>query len=236
MGSTNIVPVDYVAKAMDHLAHEPGLDGRAFHLVNPTTAEESRRPQRLRAGGQVAVVPDRRSTTGSPTCCRPAGSSRRWAAARPAGPGEVIANQTLGRLGHPGRGARARLDCPPATTRPRRSRRWRAPSIEIPQAAQLRGDALGLLGAEPRPRHPGRQGVGEGAPGQDGRHHRRVVGHRQGDGPARRSCSAEPRSSWRAARRSSSRRRATSSRRAARRTPTPATCPTSTRSTSWPRS
>ena len=35
MGSTNIVPVDYVAKAMDHLAHEPGLDGRAFHLVNP---------------------------------------------------------------------------------------------------------------------------------------------------------------------------------------------------------
>ncbi|MBZ5733732.1 SDR family oxidoreductase [Nocardioides sp. TRM66260-LWL] len=35
LGDTNMVPVDYVAKAMDHLAHLPGHDGRAFHLVNP---------------------------------------------------------------------------------------------------------------------------------------------------------------------------------------------------------
>jgi thioester reductase-like protein len=35
LGATNVVPVDYVADAMDVLAHEPGLDGRAFHLVNP---------------------------------------------------------------------------------------------------------------------------------------------------------------------------------------------------------
>ena len=35
LGETNVVPVDYVARAMDHLAHKPGLDGRAFHLVNP---------------------------------------------------------------------------------------------------------------------------------------------------------------------------------------------------------
>jgi NAD(P)-dependent dehydrogenase (short-subunit alcohol dehydrogenase family) len=35
LGDTNIVPVDYVAAAMDHIAHEPGLDGRAFHLVDP---------------------------------------------------------------------------------------------------------------------------------------------------------------------------------------------------------
>ena len=33
---TNVVPVDYVAKAIDALAHKPGLDNRAFHLVNPT--------------------------------------------------------------------------------------------------------------------------------------------------------------------------------------------------------
>jgi len=31
----NIVPVDYVVKAMDHIAHQPGLDGRAFHLTDP---------------------------------------------------------------------------------------------------------------------------------------------------------------------------------------------------------
>jgi short-subunit dehydrogenase len=29
------VPVDYVAAAMDHIAHLPGLDGQAFHLVDP---------------------------------------------------------------------------------------------------------------------------------------------------------------------------------------------------------
>ncbi len=35
LGDTNVVPVDYVAKAMDHLAHAPGHDGETFHLVNP---------------------------------------------------------------------------------------------------------------------------------------------------------------------------------------------------------
>jgi NAD(P)-dependent dehydrogenase (short-subunit alcohol dehydrogenase family)/uncharacterized protein YbjT (DUF2867 family) len=35
LGDTNVVPVDYVAKAMDHLAHLPDHDGEAFHLVNP---------------------------------------------------------------------------------------------------------------------------------------------------------------------------------------------------------
>ncbi len=35
LGWTNIVPVDYVAKAMDHIAHQPGLDGEAFHLTHP---------------------------------------------------------------------------------------------------------------------------------------------------------------------------------------------------------
>jgi NAD(P)-dependent dehydrogenase (short-subunit alcohol dehydrogenase family) len=35
LGYTNIVPVDYVAGAIDHIAHQPGLDGQAFHLANP---------------------------------------------------------------------------------------------------------------------------------------------------------------------------------------------------------
>jgi thioester reductase-like protein len=34
-GEINIVPVDYVAKAMDYIAHQPGLDGRTFHLTDP---------------------------------------------------------------------------------------------------------------------------------------------------------------------------------------------------------
>ena len=35
LGWQNIVPVDYVAKAMDHIAHLPDLDGQAFHLTHP---------------------------------------------------------------------------------------------------------------------------------------------------------------------------------------------------------
>jgi NAD(P)-dependent dehydrogenase (short-subunit alcohol dehydrogenase family) len=31
----NIVPVDFVAKAMDHIAHIDGFDGQAFHLTDP---------------------------------------------------------------------------------------------------------------------------------------------------------------------------------------------------------
>jgi NAD(P)-dependent dehydrogenase (short-subunit alcohol dehydrogenase family) len=39
-GLTNVVPVDWVAGALEHIAHEPGLDGRAFSLTDP-------RPQRV---------------------------------------------------------------------------------------------------------------------------------------------------------------------------------------------
>jgi NAD(P)-dependent dehydrogenase (short-subunit alcohol dehydrogenase family) len=31
----NLVPVDFVTRAMDHIAHLDGLDGRAFHLTDP---------------------------------------------------------------------------------------------------------------------------------------------------------------------------------------------------------
>jgi NAD(P)-dependent dehydrogenase (short-subunit alcohol dehydrogenase family) len=35
-GRINIVPVDYVVDAIDHIAHKKDLDGKAFHLVDPT--------------------------------------------------------------------------------------------------------------------------------------------------------------------------------------------------------
>jgi thioester reductase-like protein/short-subunit dehydrogenase len=40
LGYTNVVPVDWVAGALEHIAHEPDLDGHAFHLTDP-------RPQRV---------------------------------------------------------------------------------------------------------------------------------------------------------------------------------------------
>jgi thioester reductase-like protein len=35
LGYTNLVPVDFVADALDHIAHVPGLNFQAFHLTNP---------------------------------------------------------------------------------------------------------------------------------------------------------------------------------------------------------
>jgi NAD(P)-dependent dehydrogenase (short-subunit alcohol dehydrogenase family) len=45
-GRLNIVPVDFVVDAMDHIAHKRGLDGHCFHLVDPE-------PQRI---GEVLNV------------------------------------------------------------------------------------------------------------------------------------------------------------------------------------
>ena len=45
-GRINIVPVDFVVDAMDHIAHKRGLDGHCFHLVDP-------HPQRI---GEVLNV------------------------------------------------------------------------------------------------------------------------------------------------------------------------------------
>jgi NAD(P)-dependent dehydrogenase (short-subunit alcohol dehydrogenase family) len=35
-GRVNIVPVDFVANALDYIAHKKGLDGKTFHLTDPT--------------------------------------------------------------------------------------------------------------------------------------------------------------------------------------------------------
>ena len=34
-GRMNIVPVDFVVRALDHIAHQPKLDGETFHLTDP---------------------------------------------------------------------------------------------------------------------------------------------------------------------------------------------------------
>jgi NAD(P)-dependent dehydrogenase (short-subunit alcohol dehydrogenase family) len=106
LGDTNVVPVDYVAKAMDHIAHQPDLDGQAFHLVNPdpqpvvdmvnTFAAAAKAPQ-------FAVPIDRRVTGVLPTSVLPR-------ALRPGGlvqnllrtpPAQLVLRETIGRLGIP---------------------------------------------------------------------------------------------------------------------------------------
>ena len=106
LGDTNVVPVDYVAKAMDHLAHLPNRDGEAFHLVNPepqrtvdvinTFAEAANAPQ--------FATPIDRNVTGLvptgllPRALRP-GALVRGALRTP--PARLALRETIGRLGLP---------------------------------------------------------------------------------------------------------------------------------------
>ncbi len=67
LGATNIVPVDFVANALDWIAHQPGLDGQAFHLTNPHSqrvSEVMNEFARAAHAPHVAVSLDRRLTSG----------------------------------------------------------------------------------------------------------------------------------------------------------------------------
>ncbi|MFN8130435.1 MAG: SDR family oxidoreductase [Solirubrobacteraceae bacterium] len=69
LGYTNIVPVDYVAAAMDHIAHEPGLDNRAFHLCSPKaqrSGEVLNEFAKAAHAPQLAVRVDKRLTDALP--------------------------------------------------------------------------------------------------------------------------------------------------------------------------
>jgi NAD(P)-dependent dehydrogenase (short-subunit alcohol dehydrogenase family) len=69
LGHTNIVPVDFVADAIDHISHQPGLDGRTFHLTSPRsqrTGEVFNAFARAAHAPQLAVRIDRRILAGLP--------------------------------------------------------------------------------------------------------------------------------------------------------------------------
>lgn len=69
LGYTNIVPVDYVAAAMDAIAHKPGLDGQAFHLADPRpqrSGEAINEFARAAHAPQLAMRIDRRLTQALP--------------------------------------------------------------------------------------------------------------------------------------------------------------------------
>jgi NAD(P)-dependent dehydrogenase (short-subunit alcohol dehydrogenase family) len=106
LGDTNVVPVDYVAKAMDHLAHLPDRDGEAFHLVNPEPQPVAEMINTFCAAAgapQFATPIDRNVTRAGPLGLVPE-------RLRPlsiltgvvkSAPAQVVLDQTLGRLGVP---------------------------------------------------------------------------------------------------------------------------------------
>ncbi|WP_436700850.1 SDR family oxidoreductase [Nocardioides sp. BYT-33-1] len=106
LGDTNLVPVDYVAKAMDHLAHLPDRDGETFHLVNPEPQPviEMINAFCAAAGAPRFATPVDRSITSAgplgliPRALRPLNVMNAVVRSAPA---QRILDQTVGRLGIP---------------------------------------------------------------------------------------------------------------------------------------
>jgi NAD(P)-dependent dehydrogenase (short-subunit alcohol dehydrogenase family) len=106
LGDTNVVPVDYVAKSMDHLAHLPDRDGEAFHLVNPepqSTVELVNTFAAAAKAPQFALPVDRSMTSRLPTALLPRQlrPGALLGAALRTPPAHLALSQTLGRLGIP---------------------------------------------------------------------------------------------------------------------------------------
>ena len=169
-GWTNIVPVDYVAAAVDHIAHAPGLDGQTFHVVDPkgqrvgevlnTFAEAGHAPK-------AVMRIDRRATQNLPK------GVLSFAMKLPA------LKQI--RAQHPGR-PRASRTRSSSTSRSRcrfdardTQRALRDSDIAIPPLATLRREAVGLLGAHARPRPLQGPLLRGRRQRQDGRDHGRLV-------------------------------------------------------------
>jgi NAD(P)-dependent dehydrogenase (short-subunit alcohol dehydrogenase family) len=105
LGKTNIVPVDWVADALDYLAHEDDLDGRAFHLVDPSGQRVDAVINSFAAaahGPRFAVNVDKRIVDALPTAplsllmrVPPLQQARKLALRELGIPEQVIANITL---------------------------------------------------------------------------------------------------------------------------------------------
>ena len=194
------------------------------------------------AGAPAVRDPDRpprhRRGTARPGPARAAplrGPGGRWSAPRP---GQVLLDQTLGRARHPGRGARPHVASARSSTPGVPRRRWPAPASRCPTSSPTPA-RCGATGRTTSTSPPAATRATRAAlHGQVRRHHRRLVGHRPGHRaqgrPGRRHPGAgRPRQGQARGDPGDDRDCA-----AARPTSTPATSPTSRRSTgsasSWP--
>jgi NAD(P)-dependent dehydrogenase (short-subunit alcohol dehydrogenase family) len=98
LGRTNVVPVDYVAKAMDHLGHLPDRDGEAFHLVNPEPQDTVEMVNAFCAAAGAPQFATPGSALPVPGPLRPGAILNRLVKQAPV---QLVLDQTLGRLGIP---------------------------------------------------------------------------------------------------------------------------------------
>ena len=149
-GEINLVPVDYVAKAMDYLAHQPDLDGRDVPPDRSRAAHRRRAVQGADEGGARRPSPtlnvDARALDALPSAVR------RRAVARLPGAKQVT-DLVLAELGIP-RESFAYLTYPTHFDSTKTQAALAGSGIEVPPFATLRADALGVLGAHVQPRPP----------------------------------------------------------------------------------
>ncbi|MDN7121210.1 SDR family oxidoreductase [Nocardioides sp. ChNu-153] len=104
LGDTNVVPVDFVAAALDHLAHLPGRDGETFHLVDPEPQPVLEMVNALCAAAGAPRFAGS-ATTGRPSLGRllPRGLRPADVAATVLGTpvAQAVLERTVGRLGLP---------------------------------------------------------------------------------------------------------------------------------------
>ncbi len=228
-GRINIVPVDFVADALDYLAHKKGLDGKCFHLTDPA-------PHRI---GEVLNIFAKAGHAPQMTMRVNARMFGFIPAPILYGIGSLVAGEAHGARGadRP-RHSEGRLpvhQLADALRQPRGDQGAQGLGHRGAARRDLRGEALGLLGAQPRPGSLHRPHALGPRQGQGRRRDRRVVGHRQGDGAQARR--GRRQGDPRRARRGKAPRDQAGDRRAAaaRRGSTPPTSPTWPRAMRWSR-
>ena len=217
-------PVDYVAKAMDYLAHQPGLDGRAFHLTDPEPMTVGQMANVFAKAAKAPQFAYNVDTKPIESALAAVPKPIRAVAARLPG-AKQVGDLRARRTRHPARGA-ALPQLPDALRLDQDAGSAGRVGHRGAAAGDLRADAVGVLGAHLQPGPPQGPRAGPCDQGQDRDDHRCVVGHRPRDRAAGRRGRRQghPRRARRREARADPDARSRTS--AASRSCTAATCPT----------
>ncbi len=142
----NVVPVDFVADAIDHISHEPDLDGKVFHLTDPKP---------LRAGQIINLFAKSAHAPEASMRLDPAMLDIVPPAVRGGlmmlPPVKRIADTVLNDLGIP-RDVLVYVNYPTKFDYTSTLEALEGTGIAVRRLRDLLGQAVGLLGAQPRPR------------------------------------------------------------------------------------
>ena len=164
----NLVPVDFVARALDYLAHSEGLDGHTFHLVDP---EPKSTVDAINVFARAAGAPRVAAAVGGPLAPR-RGNARRTIRRDAPGVAGALANS---RFGIPPRLVRL-VDSPRDSIAGTPELPWREaasrfrPSSPTPRCCGAIGRTSSMPTCATARRSPGGRSSGVD--------HRRVEGHR----------------------------------------------------------